>query len=328
MPNVLVIGATGYIGSALSAQLIRSGNHYAFGIAANEREGFELSLKEIIPVQGSIENSTQLLKLLDAGDIDVVVDTTSFNDKTTKPKILQTVREAARARAAADEGSFVKLGFVSVTGIWAHGSTEDSQGTFKPATVESLSKDPPSGLVNARNDYERSVVSARDDLDVAVIRPSFVWARGGSAWTKILKGIVDATKNGTTETVRVPVDPETSVYSFTNIDDVAYAIELAVDKIQLLNGNSMYPVFELVADQFPLERLLVADARYFGCKAKVEIYKPDGISFLDAIGGSADVNATRAKQILGWEPRKRYFLRDTKIYAKSFLAALALAKEK
>jgi nucleoside-diphosphate-sugar epimerase len=327
MPNVLIIGATGYIGSALCQQLIRSGNHFVFGIAATKKYGFKLSLNEILPLQGNCDDSDALLQLVDAGEIDIIVDTTSFNNKTTKQTILQIVREAARTKSTREDQT-AKLGFVTVSGIWAHGSTEDSSGTFEPATTESLGTDPPQGLVEARAQYEKAVVNAREDLDVAVIRPSFVWARGGSAWTKILKGIVDATKSGTTETVRIPVDPENSVYSFTNIDDVAYAIELAVDKIQQLNGNSVYPVFELVADQFPIERLCVADAGFFGCKAKIELYKPEGTSFLDSIGGGADVNSVRAKQLLGWEPRKRYFLRDTKIYAKSFLAALSLAKER
>ena len=323
----MVIGATGYIGSALCEQVIPGGNNFVFGIAATEKEGFELSLNEILPLQGNSDVSNALLQLVDAGEIDIIVDTTRFNDKTTKRKILQTVRETARTKSTKGDPT-AKLGFVTMSGMWAHGSTEDSGGTFKPATAESLGTDPPQGLVEARAQYEKELVNTRKDLDVVVIRPSFVWARGGSAWTKILKGIVDATKSGTLETVRIPVDPENSVYSFTNIDDVAYAAELAVDKIQRLNGNSVYPVFELVADQFPIERLCLADAGFFGCKAKTELYQPEGTSFLDSIGGSADVNAVRAKQLLGWEPRKRYFLRHTRIYQKSFLAALALAKEK
>ena len=61
--------------------------------------------------------------------------------------------------------------------------------------------------------------------------------------------------------------------------------------------------FELVADQFAIERLCVADAGFFGCEAKVELYEPEGISFVDSIGGEPDVNTVSAKQILGWEPR-------------------------
>ena len=332
MPNVLVIGATGYIGSALCEQLIRSGNHEVFGLSKSEKEGFNLALKEIIPLTASIEDSHSVLELVNSAKIDVIVETTSFNNETLKPKILDVILGAAKERAAAISQQHVfkgpKLGFVTVSGVWSHGSTEDPHGSFQPATQESLGTVPPEGLPAAKALYEQKVLEATTYLDVAIIQPSFVWARGGAAWTKILKPIVDAAKSGSVDVIKIPVDPKNSVYSFTNIDDVASALECAVDKIQIINGSSVYPVFELVGDQFPIELLCIADAGYFGCKGEIELYKPEGISFLDSIGGSPNVRPTRAEQILGWTPKKRHFLRDTHIYANSFLAALALAKEK
>ena len=331
MPNILVIGATGYIGSHLCQQLIRSGNHQVFGLARSEREGFLLALKEILPLTGNLGDSRNALELINSAKIDVIVDTNSFNNETTKPKLLEIIQEAAKERLATISRGRTfrgpKLGFVTVSGIWSHGSTEDPQGSFEPATLESLGTTPPPGLPAAKALYEEKVLEATDVLDVAVIRPSFVFAKGGAAWTKILKGIFDASQSGTTDTVRIAVDPKNSIYSFTNIDDVASGLELAIDKIQMINGTSVYPVFDLVGDQFPVELLFEADAGYFGCKAELELYKPEGVSFLDSIGGLSDANGIRAKQILGWEAKKGHFVRDTHIYAKSFLAALALAKE-
>lgn len=331
MPNVLVIGATGYIGSALCSQLIRSGNHQVFGLARSETQGNRLSLNEIIPLFGSIKDSANFLEILSKGNIDVVVDTNSFNNETTKPELLDIIVGAAKQqRGTIHDGQFFespKLGFVTVSGIWTHGSTEDPHGSFEPAMLESLGSTPPPNLPAARKKYEQQVLNAARDLDVAVIRPSFVFARGGAAWTKILKGIFDASRSGSLDTVKVPVDPAHSIYSFTNIDDVASGLELAIDKIQLVNGSSVYPVFDLVGDQFQIELLIEADAKIFGCKGNVELYKPDGVSFLDSIGGSSDANATRAELILGWKAKKRHFLRDTHILARSFLASLALAEK-
>jgi nucleoside-diphosphate-sugar epimerase len=332
MPNVLVIGATGYIGSALCQQLIRSGNHEVFGLSKSGKESFNLALKEIIPLTGSVEDSNSFLALINSGKIDVIVETNSFNNDTTKLYLLEMILGAAKERLATalEHRTFKgpKLGFVTVSGIWSHGSTEDPHGSFQPATQESLGTVPPAGLPDSKVQYEQKVLEATAFIDVAIIQPSFVWARGGAAWTKILKLIVDATRTGSTDIVRIPVDPTKSVYSFTNIDDVATALELAIDKIQIINGSSVYPVFELVGDQFPIELLCKADAGYFGCKGEIELYKPEGISFLDSIGGSPNARPTRAEQILRWVPKKRHFLRDTRIYANAFLAALALAKEK
>ena len=331
MPNILVIGATGYIGSHLCQQLIRSGNHQVFGLACSEKEGFLLALKEILPLAGDLGDSKSCLELINSATIDVIVDTNSFNDETTKPKLLEIIQGAAKERLATILQDHIfkgpKLGFVTVSGIWSHGSTEDAHGSFEPASLESLGTTPPPGLPAAKALYEQKVLEATDVLDVAIIRPSFVFAKGGAAWTKILKGIFDSSQSGSTDTVRIGVDPKNSIYSFTNIDDVASGLELAIDKIQMINGTSVYPVFDLVGDQFPIELLFKADAGYFGCKAEIELFKPDGISFLDSIGGVSNTNAVRAKQILGWEPKKGHFVRDTHIYAKSFLAALALAKE-
>jgi nucleoside-diphosphate-sugar epimerase len=327
MPNILIIGTTGYIGSALCGQLLRSGNHRVFGLAKSENEGFHLQLNEIIPLFGSLDDVQSCLKLIIDASIEVVVDTNSFNNETTKPKILDFLVQAAKERLSQQSFKVSKIGFVTVSGIWCHGSTEDPHGSFKAVGRDSLSTSPRTGLPAAKARYEQEVLNAASVLDIAIIRPHFIFARGGAAWTKILSGIFEASQTGSSEVVRVPVDPEHSIYSFTNIDDVATGLELAIDKIQMINGSSIYPVFDLVGDQFPIGLLIEADAKIFGCKGRVELYKPEGVGFLELIGGSSDARPTRAEQVLGWRARRGNFVRDTEIYAKSFLASLKLSKE-
>ncbi|KAM0263194.1 hypothetical protein ACHAQJ_001349 [Trichoderma viride] len=332
MPNVLIIGPTGYVGSALSEQLIRSGDHYVYAASQNEEEGFRLATNEIIPIRGSLDSLQAAFELLNSNKIDVVVDTTSYNDKTTKSKLLGVIvgAEKLRQQQLSNNQHLTqpKLGFVTVSGIWTQGSTEDPYGSFQQMAPEAKSVVPEGGLVESKALYEQEVLEARTILDVAIIQPSFIWARGGAAWTRILGPLVEGARTGTTGVINIAIDPADQTYCFTNIDDVATAIELAVNKLQLINGNSVHPVFELVGDQFPLGLLCERDGFYFGCKGKVELFKPEKTGFLDVIGGNRNANRTRAEQILGWYPKKRYFLRDTFIYANSFMAALALAKFK
>ncbi|PTB52986.1 hypothetical protein M431DRAFT_557629 [Trichoderma harzianum CBS 226.95] len=296
MPNVLVIGPTGYVGSALSEQLIRSGDHYVYAASQSEEEGFRLATNEIIPLKGSLDSPQAAFELISSNKIDVIVDTTSYNNKTTKSRLLSTIVDAEKIRReqlSKDKHPIQpKLGFVTVSGIWTQGSTEDPYGSFQKMTAESQSAVPEEGLNESKLLYEQEVLASRAILDVAVIQPSFIWARGGASWTRILGPL------------------------------------LAVNKLQLINGNSVHPVFELVGDQFPIGLLFERDAHYFGCKRKAELYKPEKTGFLDVIGGNHNANRTKAEQILGWYPKKRYFLRDTFIYANSFMAALALAKRK
>ncbi|KAL9468287.1 hypothetical protein ACSS6W_009981 [Trichoderma asperelloides] len=331
MPNVLVIGPTGYVGAALSEQLIRSGDHYVYAVSQNDEEGFRLATSEIIPIRGSLDSSQALFELITSNQIDVIVDTTSYNDKTTKSRLLNIIAGAENLRQQELSKKRLiqpKLGFVTVSGIWTQGSTEDPYGSFQQMASDAKSVLPEEGLVESKALYEQEVLEARSSLDVAVIQPSFIWARGGAAWTRILGPLVKGARNDSTDTIKIAVDPADQVYCFTNIDDVATAIELAVNKLQLINGASVHPVFELVGDQFPVGLLCERDGVYFGCKGKVELFKPEKTAFLDVIGGNHNANRTRAEQILGWYPKKRYFLRDTFIYANSFMAALALAKLK
>ncbi|KAL7931452.1 NAD(P)-binding protein [Trichoderma chlorosporum] len=332
MPNVLVIGPTGYVGSALSEQLIRSGDHYVYAASESDEKGFKLALSEIIPIKGRLDSPQAAFDLINSNRIDVIVDTTSYNDKTTKSGQLSIIVEAEKIRQQQISKSKYpnqpKLGFVTVSGIWTQGSTEDPYGSFQPMDAEAKSVLPEEGLIESKLLYEQEVLDARSVLDVAIIQPSFIWARGGAAWTRILGPLVEGARTGSTDAIKIAVDPQDQIYCFTNIDDVAAAIELAVNKLQLINGNSVHPVFELVGDQFPIGLLCERDAFYFGCKGKVELHKPEKIGFLDTIGGNHNANRTKAEQILGWYPKKRYFLRDTFIYANSFMAALALANPK
>lgn len=331
MPNVLIVGPNGYVGNALTDQLVRSGKHEVFGLVNSESKRRHLTLKEIIPVIGEINNAKGCLEIIDSAEIDIIVDTSSFNNENSKPALLDAVIEAGKKRIETGQKSPIrsqKLGFVTLSGIWTHGSTEDQLGSFEPATLESLTIVPPENLLAAKEQYEQAVMAASNDLDVAVIRPAFIFGMGGASWTAILKPIFDASRINSLGPVEIAVDPEESVFSFTNIFDVATGLELAVDKLQCFNGTSVMPIFDLVADRFPIELLFRADAKIFGYKGEIKLYKPPGIPFLNAIGGAKNASSTRAEEVLGWRPKKREFVRNTHIFANSFLAAMAIAKEK
>ena len=57
-------------------------------------------MKEILPLTGTLESPKASLELINSGKIDVIVDTNSFNNETTEPKLLEVVQEAAKERHA------------------------------------------------------------------------------------------------------------------------------------------------------------------------------------------------------------------------------------
>jgi len=74
MVNVLVVGATGYIGRNLSQSLVRSGNHRVYGLARTEEKAKELVAEEVIPVRGSISDNAVLEEAIENFRISVVCD--------------------------------------------------------------------------------------------------------------------------------------------------------------------------------------------------------------------------------------------------------------
>lgn len=182
--------------------------------------------------------------------------------------------------------------------------------------------------MESKLDYEGAVLDARSSVNIAIVRPGLIWAEGGSAWTRIRAPLVQGMLAKMDATMEIAVDPENQYYCFTHIGDVAAAIELAALKLPIVNGSGVHPVFDLLGDRAHMGTLCIKDAEHFGCKGSVKLRKPDGVGYLDRIGGEHDVDSSNAETVLGWQPKKRHFLKDVHIYAKSFLAALALAQQK
>jgi hypothetical protein len=271
------------------------------------------------------------------GNIDIIVDTTSFNDNTAKPTIFAAVYAAGQQLIASQSIKKTppkKLGFITVTGIWAHGSNEDPGCSFKLGKEGSIAETPPEGLPKAREDYEDSVLAAQEVLDVGIIRTPFMFGRGGSAWTKALTPLIQALEaQPQPEQIHVPVTPHTMV-NFVNIIDVGTAVEKLVNRLHSISGTSVVPLFELVSDRFDFQDICVVDSKLFGCTGTIVQYKSTdaagsdgGDVFLERIGRTDDMDSSKARLVLGWVPQRPGFVRRTNIYANSFLAIRALVKE-
>ena len=337
MLNILIVGPTGYVGESATEQLFLAGNHEIFGLASNQSAGYRLAAKEIIPIVGKVSDADSVTDAVRQGNIDIIVDTTSFNDKTAKPTIFSAVYAAGQQLLASQSTKTSppkKVGFITVTGIWTHGSNEDPGCSFKLGKEGSIMTTPPEGLQKAREDYEDSVLAAREVLDVGIIRPPFIFGRGGSAWTRALLPLVQALDaQPQPEQIRVPVTPHTMV-NFVNIIDVGTAVEKLVNRLHSISGTSVVPLFELVSDRFDFQDICVADSKLFGCTGTIMQNKSTdatgrdgGDVFLERIGRTDNMDSSKARLELGWVPQRPGFVRRTNIYAHSFLAIRALAKE-
>ena len=307
------VSFSGYIGSALASSLLRSG-HKVYGLARSPAKANQLSRLEIIPVLGSVEDSNAYIRLIKTAHIDVVVDCASANQGSS---ILSDVREAGQERLK--EGG-PKLGFVYTSGTWVHGSSREPVSDLDPVGTE-YSKAKPPRLVAWRPQIERDVLSARDALDTVIVRPSLVYGREHAIWGSFFGPVLEAAKGGRDEAVKIPLE-STCRLSLVHVDDVAEGLRCAIEKLPLISGTGVYPIFDLTTSQESTRDIFASFAETVELKGRVEFVKPEEDDlFAEAFQSSRTGDSSRAEQLLGWFPRKRGFVAGMDVYAKAFVAA-------
>lgn len=308
------VSCSGCIGSALASSLLRAG-HKVYGLARTPAKAKQLSRLEIIPVLGSVEDSNAYIRLIKTAHIDVVVDCASANQESST--ILSDVREAGKERLK--EGG-AKLGFVYTSGTWMHGSSREPFSDLDPVGTE-YSKAQPPRLLAWRPQMERDVLSARDALDTVIVRPALVYGREHAIWGSFFGPVLEAAKGGRDEAVKIPLEP-TSRPGLVHVDDVAEGLRCAIEKLPLISGTGVYPVFDLTTSQESMRDIFDSFTEAVELKRRVEFVKPgEDDLFAEAMQTSRTGDSSRAEQLLGWFPRKRGFVAGMDVYAKAFVAA-------
>ncbi|CAG8983635.1 hypothetical protein HYALB_00004066 [Hymenoscyphus albidus] len=268
MVNVLLLGATGYIGKELCHSLVRGGDHRVYGLARTAEKAKDLAKEEVIPVIGSASDTQELLNSIEKYRIDVIVDLMGAELNTTRPLISEIKRIGA-------------------------------------ARLEAASK----------SDLR---IPKLDVLDVMIVRPASVYGRSHPIWG-IFFGPIHAASQGSSS-VELAADPE-SRPGLVHVDDVASGFHAAIEKLPLISGTGVYPVIDLVSSQESMKDILNFVARTMGFSGKVELVGAGDDLFAKAMSTSMNNHSARAKQILGWDPRKTSFVQGMDIYEKGFVAA-------
>ncbi|KAK0103006.1 hypothetical protein ONS96_005619 [Cadophora gregata f. sp. sojae] len=318
MVNVLVIGATGYIGQALTQSLVRSGDHRVFGLARTPEKAKSLERDEVIPIEGSISSTTALTQAIEIHHINIVVDVAGADKESHNLLALLKDIGGERLTAASKAGVRIpKLGFIYCGGTWVHGSSNAPVNDLMPVAALNAPT-PPVALTSWRPVLEREVLASSDILDVMVVRPALVYGRSSAIWTSLLEPIHAAAKSGS-KTVSVAAELD-SRPALVHVDDVASGFHAAIDKLPLISGTGVYPLFDLVTSQESMRDILAAAGREFGFMGTVQLAGAGEDLFAQAMGCSANATSGRARQILGWQPKKYSFVQGMDVYAKAWLA--------
>ncbi|KUJ20591.1 NAD(P)-binding protein [Mollisia scopiformis] len=319
MVNVLIIGATGYIGTAVCQSLIRSGDHRVFGLARSPEKARLLEKDEIIPILGSLTDTKSLIQSLATKYIDVVVDLSG--DPKESESFLHVLKYigAEKFKQAATAGVRVpKLGYIYCSGTWVHGSSQTAVNDLYPVGALNAPT-PPVELTAWRAKLEQVVLASSDVLDVMVVRPALVYGRSSAIWSSLFEPLHISAQNGEKSVdVRVEADSRPALI---HVDDVATGFHAAIDKLPLIAGTGVYPVFDLVTSQESMREILDAAARELGFNGKVNLVGAGEHLFAKAISASASLNAGRARTILGWLPKRSEYVVSMDIFAKAWLTA-------
>lgn len=285
--RVLLIGASGYVGSAVAERLSSLGQE----IVALERPGTGTGTGT-----GTSAYETRTGDLADPAsltaavtpDIDAVINlATPSGDAAV---------DAAAVTALTDPLRGTGKAFVYTSGIWVLGATDGAEET---------SPTNPIPIVEYRPDIERQVLALADaDVRTAVIRPGIVHGRGGG----IPALLVDLARKHAAPVV--VADPSV-MWPMVHIDDLAdlfAKVVAAAPAGSIWHGISQPAVS--VAD------LAVAAGQAADVSGETKVWPLDeartelGAPFADALALSQTITGQAAIDQLNWKPQSPSVIAD------------------
>lgn len=323
MPRILVFGATGYLGSRLTDLLVQSGQHEVYGIVRSNEKALELTKNEVRPVvcQDPANDPEPYLTIIRERSIDIVVD--ASNALLEAYKWLKEVKQVGQEKLDSYQNRGVKgpkLGFIYCSGTWVHGSSKE------PVTdldlVGSGARTPPAELVAWRVDLENAVLSSNDTLDVMVLRPALIYGRASKVWPSVVMPLLNAVRNKDHSPLDIPLDPD-SRPGLIHVDDAATALQKGIEKLPLISGSGVYPVFDLVTSQESMREIFDAFAVAWGYEGTLNLVGCGENLVSKGVNTTFRGSSARAQLLLDWQPRRvDGFVKDMDIYAAALAANL------
>lgn len=229
MPNILVLGGTGLLGTALTQSLLRAGTYEVFGQIRSASKAKALTAAELTPLVFSLEGESALSSALNVHHIHTVVDVSqAYYQSASILKAILAVANDRRAALAKESAIGPKLGFVYTSDIWVHGSSSKHASDLSPVGT-SLATSKPPVLTSWRPAHKQAVPAARDTINYVVIRPGSLY--GGGAWNlDAWWGPIVALKASDGDSVSIGANV-TARASLVHVDDAAAAFHAAVDRL-------------------------------------------------------------------------------------------------
>jgi len=282
--RIFITGASGYVGSAVAARLVRGGAE-VHGLSRSAEHAEGLARAGIKPIIGDLAQPETFLAQLKNCDAAVHAAVGPENWPEVDQKALESFR------AAAQDGRLRRLLYTS--GLWVHG---DSGG----AVVDESTPLQPTELVRWRAAHEEIALDLADDeVAVVVLRPAIVYGETRG----ILGGLFAEAR--AKRTVTIPGDGAQH-WELLHRDDLGEAYRLA---LEYAKGGERF----LLADEahLTLREIGEAIARVTGATLKrkpAAAVRRELGAYGRALLLDLQVTAARARRELGWVPRHGSFV--------------------
>ena len=296
--QVLVTGATGYVGSSVAAAFRRAG-HRVWGLTRTQGKARRLAQQEIEPVVGELGDSKTYADV--AAECAVLVHAAfeySANGVAKDRKAIDALIEAGR------RGAKPKT-LIFTSGVWVHGDAGDRM-------VDETTPLNPIKLVAWRPAHEQLVLQA-SGMRGLVIRPGCAYGGPGgltAPW------FADPSA-GKAPSV---VGDGRSRWTMVHGDDLADAY-LRAGESGL--GGEVFDISD--RSRATVLEMATAAARAAGYRGEIrpvplaEAAKTMG-DFAEALALNQHVDARKAVRLLGWQPRHGGFVDEADLYYRAWRA--------
>lgn len=296
--NVFVIGATGYVGSAVS-EALKAAGHSVLGTARSQAGTQKLQGMGVEPVGADITNPSSLR------DAAVRSHATIYSVFYANPDAHE--KESAALQTLVDALAGTNKPFIFTSGAWIYGDTGDrSADEHSPLN--------PPALIAHRPKLEQIVLDgAARDVRAIVIRSADVYGRGSGMLPEMW------VKSAAEEGAARFVGDGTAHWPFVHVEDLAQLYIAALDKSDALG------VYNAADDtSFTVREMAQAASYGAGKNGAVQSWPLEDARkalgpFADALVLDQRVNSQKARRELGWQTRSSTILDDLKSgsYARS-----------
>lgn len=279
--EVFLIGATGYIGSAV-ADALQAAGHTVIGLARSDDAAQRLEARGIRAFIGDLNDPARVAQ--GAYEANAVI----YAASASGPDTPQTDLKAVEAILSALDGTGKP--FIYTSGVWVMGNTGEQIADEETPLA-------PTPLVAWRPAVEQRVLAAAErSVRTVVIRPAIVYGRSGG----LVAGLVQsARERGIVQFIGTGENR----WSLVHIDDLC---DLYVQTLEQAPAGTL--LFAASGSTVRVREVAEAASRAGGAIGRTEAWQVEEARqtmgpYADALVLDQQISGTKAMRLFGWTPQ-------------------------